>query len=360
MRPWSLTAQTLGVAMTLGLSLFAATQATAASCPNPRQMDGFKTCADVAKAEQEGMLVVYSTDPEPGSEAQLARFKKMFPKISTSYMRLQAGALYARLSAERQAKTYVVDIVQLSDMSFVLDFQKRGGWMSYVSPEMAAYKPENKSNPEGFFTWGALSMAGIAYNPNLVSAAEAPKTWMDMLDPKWTDQMTVKTSTSGMQHVTWYILRQLYSEDYWTKFAAVKPKAFDSYVQQFDRTINGQDKIINTAQYSGYLLAKAKGAPIEYVYPPDGIIGVHESWGVVAEAPHPEAAKLFLDWFLGVPGQTGYGEELAYNSLRSDVPPPRGGVKATDLKVLFPTDWDAFLKTHAQFVREWNKITGLR
>lgn len=347
------------IASALGL-LASASVAQAQLCAQPRQMDGFRTCADVAKAEAEGQLVVYSTDPEAGSEAELARFKKLFPKISTSYMRLQAGALYAKLSAERQAKAYVADIVQLSDMTFVLDFQKRGGWLHYVSPEMAAFKPEHKSNPEGYFTWGAISMAGLAYNPNLVTKEEAPKNWKDALNPIFANSVNTKTSTSGMQHMTWYLLRQMYGEDYWTKFAELTPRAFDSYVQQFDRTVNGQDKLIHTAQYSGYLLAKAKGAPIEYVYPPDGVVGVPESWGIQKEAPHPEAAKLFLDWFLGVPGQTGYGEVLAYNSLRSDVPAPPGGVKATDLKVLAPTDWDAFLKTHSQFVREWNKMTGMR
>jgi iron(III) transport system substrate-binding protein len=63
------------------------------SCANPRQMDGFRTCADVAKAEQEGKLVVYSTDPESASEAVLAKFRAAFPKISTTYLRLQGGAL---------------------------------------------------------------------------------------------------------------------------------------------------------------------------------------------------------------------------------------------------------------------------
>lgn len=83
--------------------------------------------------------------------------------------------MYARISAERQAKSYLVDVVQLSDMSLVLDFYKRNGWMEYHSPEMAHYKPEWKSKPEGFFTWGAIGVAGIAYNPQLVPRNEAPK-----------------------------------------------------------------------------------------------------------------------------------------------------------------------------------------
>ena len=152
-----------------------------------------------------------------------------------------------------RATSYLADVIQLSDMSFALDFQKRGGYMQYVSPEMAAYKPEYKSSPEGYWTWGALVMAAIAYNPNLVSREEAPKTWKDMLDPKWTDAISVKVSISGLQHVEWYMLRQLYGNDFWPKLAPLKPHAFDSYVQQFDRLVNGQDKVALTAQYSGYL-----------------------------------------------------------------------------------------------------------
>jgi len=334
--------------------------AAAYACDSPQQMDGFKTCADVAKAEQEGALVVYATDPEAGSEAVLAKFRAAFPKIKPTYLRLQGGALYARLMSERQAHAYLADVLQPSDMGFALDFQKRGGYLPYVSPEMAAYKPEYKSQPEGNWTYGALTIAAIAYNPKLVSAEEAPKNWLDAMDPKWTEAISVKVSNSGLQHVTWYLLRQLYGDNFWQKLAPLKPHAFDSYVQQFDRLVNGQDKVALTAQYSGYLIAKAKGAPVEFVYPPDGIIATAQPWGLIKEAPHPEAAKLFLDWFLSVPGQTAYVQILYYHSLRPDVPPPPGGVAASEFKLLIPKDWQDFEKTHTQFVREWDKLTGLR
>ena len=58
------------------------------------------------------------------------------------------------------------------------------------------------------------------------------------------------------------------------------------------------------------------------MYPPDGLIAVPESWGAVKEAPHPEAARLFVDGVIGQPGQNAYGQDLMYNSLRTDVAPP--------------------------------------
>jgi iron(III) transport system substrate-binding protein len=329
-------------------------------CEHPRQMDGFKTCANVEQAEKEGQFVLYSTDPESNMAQYLGAFHKMFPKIATNYVRLQAGALYAKVLAERQAHQYLADVMQITDMSFVLDFQKRNGYVSYVSPEMAAYKPEYKSNPEGLWTWGVIIVAGIAYNPNLVPADQAPKNWKDLLDPKWKDVINVKVSTSGLQHETWYLIRQIYGEDYWKKFAALNPRAFDSYVQQFDRTVNGQDKVISTAQYSGYLQFKAKGAPIAFVNPPEGLPADPGVYGILQSPPHPEAARLFMDWVLGVPGQKALAEATALYSPRADVPPPAGGIPITQMKILAPTDWDAFLKTHTEFVREWDKMTGLR
>jgi iron(III) transport system substrate-binding protein len=329
-------------------------------CPNPRQMEGFRTCADVAQAEREGALVVYSTDPESASESVLAKFRQAFPKISTTYLRLQGGALYAKLLAERQGQAYLTDIVQLADMSFALDFQKRGGYLHYVSPELPAYKPDYRSTPDGYWTWGALVIAGIAYNPRLAPAAEAPRNWPDVMDPKWADAISVKVTISGLQHTTWYMLRQLYGDDFWHQLVPSKPHAFDSYVQQFDRLVNGQDKVAITAQYSGYLLMKAKGAPVEFVYPTDGLIATPQPWGIVKEAPHPAAAELFLDWFLGVPGQTVNGQYQYNNSARPDVPPPPGGVSAATFKLLTPTDWEAFERTHAAYVREWDKLTGMR
>jgi len=330
------------------------------SCANPRQMQGFRTCADVDKAKQEGSLVVYSTDPEAASESVLAEFHALFPEIHTTYFRLQGGALYAKLLAERQGQAYLADITQLADMSFALDFQKRGGYMHYISPELAAYKPNFRSTPDGYWTWGALVVAGIAYNPNLVPADQAPRNWPDVMDPKWADAISVKVTISGLQHTTWYMLRQLYGNDFWKKLAPSRPHAFDSYVQQFDRLVNGQDKVAITAQYSGYLLMKAKGAPVEFVYPPDGLVATPQPWGIIKEAPHPEAARLFMDWFLGVPGQTVNARFQCNYSARDDVDPPPGGAKSSTFKLLTPTDWKAFEQSHAAYVREWDKLTGMR
>ena len=332
----------------------------AAACDNPRHMDGFKTCAHVEQADKEGTLTIYSPDPETNQVATINAFMAVFPKIKVTYLRLQTGALYAKLMAERQAKTYQPDVLTLTDMTFVLDFQKRGGWARYESPELAAFKPEHKSKPEGYFVWGGIIVAGIAYNPTTLKPEDAPKSWKDLLNPKWKDVINVKVSNSGLQHEAWMLVKQMYGDSYWKEFSALNPRAFDSYVQQFDRTVSGQDQVICTAQYSGYLQFKAKGAPIAFVNPTEGVIAAPSLTGAVDQAPHPEAAKLFIDWFTGVPGQQAYVKATALYSARSDVEPPKDGLPITAFKQLIPEDWDAFLKTHSQFVKEWNTLVGMR
>ena len=337
-----------------------AAYAQAKVCDNPRQMQGFKTCANVEKAEAEGTLVQYSTEPEKGQVALLKAFSDMFPKIKPTYVRLQAGALYAKIRAERNAKTYLADVMQISDMGMAQDFQKQAGWRQYVSPELQAFKPEYRSKPEGHFTWGNIISSGIAYNPNVVKPEDAPKTWEDLLHPRWKDAMNVKVSNSGLQMSAWYVLKPILAPDYFTKLGDNKPRAFDSYVQQYGRLVDGQDAVIMAAQYSGYVEFKAKGAPLAFVAPATGMPAAQQSVGIVAQGPNPNAAELFLDWLLGVPGQKAYSEISLNHSPREDVPPPPGALPIKDLKLLFPADYDDFEKKRPEFVKEWDKIVGAR
>ena len=344
----------------MATSAWSQAHAQAKLCDSPKQLQGFKTCANVEKAEAEAAFTLYSTDPEKGQVALLKAFTDQFPKIKTSYVRLQAGALYAKILAERQAKAFTADALVISDLGMAQDFQRRGGWKPYASPEHAAYKAQYKSKPEGFYTASCIITSGIAYNPNIVKPEDAPKKWEDLLDPKWKDAINVKVSNSGLQHANWFVLKPLLPKDYFEKFGENKPRAFDSYVQQYGRLVDGQDKVIMAAQYSGFIEFKAKGAPVAFIFPDTGAPGTQQSAGVVTDAPHPNAAELFLDWYLGPVGQKTYADVLFNHSPREDVGPPPGGLPIKDIKVLVPQDNEAYEKSRPEFAKEWDKIVGAR
>jgi len=196
---------------------------------------------------------------------------------------------------------------------------------------------------------------------HVVFGEQAPKAWKDVLSPAFRDGISAKLATSGMQHAQWYVLRKLYGNDFWQEFAKQRPKGFDSRAQLFDRLAKGDDRMCALAEYAGYTLFKDKGADIEFVAPPDGLPATPIFLGVVNKAPHPEAARLFVDWALSKRGQAIYQNEkiLLYGSLRNDAGPMPTGKRLGDFKLLFPSDWTDFQTSHAVFVKEWNGIMGL-
>ncbi len=349
------------VVLAAGLGLLARPALGQGASGAPSTVLDFKTNANVAKAEQEGVLVFYCHENEAGTAAIMEGFGKDFPKIKTSYVRAQTGALYNKILSERSAGRFDVDVLQLSDLAPAIDFQKRGGYETYVSPQAEAYKAENMSSPAGAYFWTGVTFGGIGYNTAKVKAEDAPKTWKDLLDPRWRNAMSCKISASGLQFVQWYMLRQMYGDGFWKEFAKQRPRGFDSRVQLFDRLAKGDDRVCALAEYAGHVLYKEKGAEVEFVAPPDGLPATPLLVGAVNRAPHPEAAKLFVDWAMSSRGQAFYqsNPNLIYGSLRQDAPPMATGKRLRDFKLLTPTDMTDYLASRDAFNKEWNGMLGL-
>ena len=115
-------------------------------------------------------------------------------------------------------------------------------------------------------------------------------------------------------------------------------------MQLFDRLAKGDDMITAIGEYPAYILFKSRGAKVEFVAPPDGLVATPLVVGAVNKAPHPEAAKLFVDWAMSKRGQAWYqtNPNLYYGSVRTDAPPMPTGVKLSDFKLLYPTDWNEY------------------
>jgi len=345
----------------LGATALAAPRVSAQGAKTPTKVLDFTTYADVAKAEAEGQFVYYCHENEAGTAAIMEGFQKDFPKIKTSYVRAQTGALYNKILSERSAGRFDVDGIQLSDVAPAVDFEKRGGYELYVGPEMEAYKPEYRSATPGAYFWTGVTFAGLAYNKQKVKGDDIPKSYKDINNPRFRNKISCKISASGIQYVQWYLLRQIYGNGFWTEFGKQRPRAFDSRVQLFDRLAKGDDDMTALAEYSAYVLYKQRGADVEFVGPPEGLVATPLIIGAVSKAPHPEAAKLFVDWAMSNRGQKYYQDHpnLYYGSLRNDPPPMPTGQKLSDYKLIFPKDWDDYGKQREVFNKEWNAMLGL-
>jgi iron(III) transport system substrate-binding protein len=332
-----------------------------AQAVNPTTVQGIETGADIAEAEKEGAIVFYTHDSGAAAAAICEAFQKDFPKITARYVSAQTGALFSKVLSERQASRFDVDVIQFSDLGTAIDFQRKGGYAAYRSPQEKYYAPEHLSDPPGHFFWIGIGFAGIAYCTDRVKQGDAPSDWKDLLDPKWKGKLSVKQATSGMQFTEWYELRRLYGDDYWKTFGTLQPKGFNSRVQLFDRLARGDDAVCAMAEWAGYSLAKQKKAPIAFVAPKAGLPSSPMATGIVSNTPHPQAARLFLDWMMSIKGQTLYQENpyLLYGSVRKDAPPMPGGLRLSDFKLLVPTDMGPFLASRSTFNSQWNQMLGL-
>ena len=353
--------QVLTTGAALAATALAAPRVSAQGGKTPTKVHDFLTFADVAKAEQEGAFVFYCHENEAGTAAIVEGFGKDFPKIKTSYVRAQTGALYNKILSERSAGRFDVDVLQLSDVSPAVDFEKRGGYELYTGPYMDKYKKEYISAKPGAYFWTGVTFAGLAYNKTKVKADEAPKTYTDINNARFRNKISCKISSSGIQYVQWYLLRQIYGNGFWAEFAKQRPRAFDSRVQLFDRLAKGDDDMTALAEYSAYILYKSRGADVEFIAPPEGLVATPLVVGAVNKAPHPEAAKLFVDWAMSPRGQKYYQDHpnLYYGSVSNDPPAMPTGQKLSDYKLIFPTDWDDYNKQREVFNKEWNAMLGL-
>jgi len=276
---------------------------------------------------------------------------------TTDFYAAPASQLVPRLLAEMSAGTANVDVVVLPNMAAVADFQKRGYWLSYRSPEYAAYSPKFKSNPEGF--WAAYKVDAIvpAWSPRFVLDSDAPRSWSDLLNPIWKGQLAFADAAPPDQLTQWYVLRQTIGADYWDRLAKNAPKAFPSPDAMAAALTSGKQKIGGQMSLAALSRLKRKGVGLTSNVPQEGAPLSMEAAGILKSTERPNAAKLFLDYLLSPQGQRKLAVEgLGGYSARSDVDPPPGLPKLDSFKGLVPADWSYYVTASRDFSAVWVKI----
>ena len=267
----------------------------------------FQTGADVAKAEQEGEVVYYSHDGEAGHRGPARRLPQGLPQDQDQ---LRAGPDRRALRQDHRralGRTASASTSSSSPTSRPRSTSRRRAATSCTSPRSTRpTSPPTRARPAGHFTWAGVTFAGIAYNTLQGEARQAPKTWKDIAEPGLQGRRSAPScrppacSTCSGTRCGSFMARTSGRSS-----PSSAPSGFDSRAQLFDRLAKGDDRVCALAEYAGYTLFKEKGAEIDFVAPPDGLPATPALIGVVNKAPHPEAAKLFVDWAISNRGPGG-------------------------------------------------------
>ncbi len=181
------------------------------------------------------------------------------------------------------------------------------------------------SDPENYFHTSFLGLFLMAYNTRLVSEADAPKSWTDPLDPKWRDKLAVgHPGFSGAIGVWAVQMRKMYTWDYFTRLERNKPQIGRSSQDPVTAMNAGERQVGLCVPVGTASLSISRGNPLRLIYPTEGVLATISPSAIIANAPHPNAAKLFMEFQTG-PQLSEVVRRYFNEPLRSDVPPPEGG-----------------------------------
>jgi iron(III) transport system substrate-binding protein len=193
------------------------------------------------------------------------------------------------------------------------------------------------ADPDDMFQLLNISLYLIATNTRKVAAADAPKSWKDLTDPKWIGQEAVgHPGYSGSIGVMAVTLRKLYGWDYFTRLEKNKPQVGRSSDDPVTLLNAGERTIGLGVSLATTLLSMSRGNPLSVVYPEDGTLAVQCPSAIPKNAPHPNAAKLFMT-YTASQAYAKVARDFFVMPLRTDVPPPVGAVGLDKLKLIGAT-----------------------
>ena len=254
-------------------------------------------------------------------------FEKEYPFVQVEFFRGNSERIAQKMLAEYQAKRYEVDIVSGSAATTMV--QRTGYMQRFFSPYLAEYPPELK-DPKGF--WGSTNVyfMTLGYNTRSVKPGELPKTYEDLLKPRWKGQMMWSTSRgSGAPQFIGNILIAMGQEAGKAYIQKLKQqnvaKSTASARQILDLVIAGEYPLaIQIFNHHAYI-SKTAGAPVDW-QPLEPVTATNNTVGVAKYAPHPHAAMLFLDFMLSKKGQVVF-QKANYLPAHPDVPALQADLK---------------------------------
>ena len=269
-------------------SLFAS--ASRAAAPEPTAI----TSSLVEAARKEGKLFYYTSVDLPLAEKIAKSFEAAYPGIAVRVERSGAERVFQRIGQEYASRIYGVDVVNSSDAAHFIVWKRDGILAPFVPADVAMHYPADHKDADGMFASFRVSLSPIAYNTDLVKREEAPNSFADLLDPKWTGKIVkAHSSYSGtILTATFQIVREL-GWGYFEKLAKQKVMQVQSATDPPKKLALGERAVMADGGEYNVLQAKESGGPLEVVYPTEGTPLVVGPNGVFKNAPNPNAARLF-------------------------------------------------------------------
>ena len=279
-------------------------------------------------ARREAEVVYYASMNLSEANAVIGEFEKRYPFIKVKLNRTGSEKLLTRVLTEGRAKKTFADVIQT--VEFSMHIFNRSGILARYTPQDNVFYPTDFKE-EGFWTTVYYNTYVTAYNTRLVPARTLPKTYDDLLDPKWKGKLMMEGTKADWFAGMLQILGQERGLKYMRALAKQQPSAREGHELLAQLVVAGEGVFDINIPAAWVERMKERGAPIDWIAlgpVPAIMVGA----GIAAQAPHPNAAKLFLEFVLSREGQKLMqtpGRMIARSDLRNE----QGGM-LKDLKIV--------------------------
>jgi ABC-type Fe3+ transport system substrate-binding protein len=274
-----------------------------------------------AKAKLEKALALYGAGPPGNYDRWVREFEQRFPGVGVAFTGGLSNGLNRRIDAQLASGRMETD---LAIFQTIQDFGKwkRAGALLLFQPEGSeaidpAYKDE-----DGAFTAVSVNTVVYAYNSKLVPAAEVPASALDFLKARFRGRLITTDPTEDDAGLAVFaMIVDKYGWSFMDRYMAQGPAFVVSGHAAVSSAIAEGEKLATFDSTSTTPRLKAQGKPIEPVFSRDDLTPVFlVGAAIFKDAPHPNAAKLYLSWYLAKEQQSRTGTF----SPRADVAPPPG------------------------------------
>ena len=280
-------------------------------------------------------MVFYTSVDVTVAEKMTAAFNAQFPDIKLRVERSGAERILQRLMQEYGSNIRQADVIESSDITSFIDWKARGWLAPFVPDAVAEFWPKEQRDADGTFAAIRSHLSVIAYNTRQVKTEDAPRSYADLLLPKWRMRMvkahpaysgTILTGTFALSRALgWGFFEQLAKQRVMQVQSSTEPP---KKVTQGERSVMADGN-----EYNAFFL-RENGDPIELVYPPEGTPLVPGQSGVLKEAPHPNAARLFANFLFSLECQQLMCDVGGLRSFHPKVTLKAGRRPLSDIRLL--------------------------
>jgi iron(III) transport system substrate-binding protein len=286
-------------------------------------------------AKKEGQMTFYTSNTWMAGHVT-QEFGKKYPFIKANVYRSDSKELLKRATEEAAAGRHIADVVETSPDYMAL-MNSTGLFQEVLLPELSRYDDEAKhKGKRGTSYWTSRELyISMGFNTKLIPVAEAPKTFKDLLDPKWKGKMTIAGTTTGTQWIGAVI--ESFGMEFLEKLAAQEINVQNISGAALSQLVaSGEVPLSPTIFNSNIAVAKTKGAPVEW-RPLEPVIGTTGMSALVAKAPNAHAGLLFLEFLHSKEGQEAVIKG-GLSSARKDVIDPDMRFKKIYIESRYPPE----------------------